>query len=106
MPRVAGHIPDGHFPDGHFPDGHFPELTLPRPDKYPATSPSFFPFIKVNYQNIVNLGERDQNSGAFLPPQERVYRDVNARIETLVPGYNNGNIIPFLRGISYNLSSQ
>ena len=45
-------------------------------------------------------------AGAAPPPQKRVYRDVNARIATLVQGYNNGNIIPFLRGISYNLASQ
>ena len=45
-------------------------------------------------------------AGAALPPQKRVYRDVNARIATLVQGYNNGNIIPFLPGISYNLASQ
>ena len=31
---------------------------------------------------------------------------VNVRIETLVQGYNNGNTIPFLRGISYNLAAQ
>ena len=45
-------------------------------------------------------------AGAAPPPQKRVYHDVNARIATLVQGYNNGNIIPFLRGISYNLASQ
>ena len=45
-------------------------------------------------------------AGAAPPPQKRVYRDANARIATLLQGYNNGNIIPFLRGISYNLVSQ
>ena len=45
-------------------------------------------------------------AGAVPPPQERVYRDVNARIATLVQGYNNGNILYFLRGISYNLATQ
>ena len=45
-------------------------------------------------------------AGAAPPPQKRVYRDVNARIATLVQGYNNRNIIPFLRGISYNLAAQ
>ena len=45
-------------------------------------------------------------AGAAPPPQKRVYRDINARIATLVQGYNNGNIIPFLRGISYNLAAQ
>ena len=44
--------------------------------------------------------------GAALPRQKRIYRDVNTRIATLVRGYNNGNIIPFLRGISYNLAAQ
>ena len=45
-------------------------------------------------------------AGAALPPQKRVYHDVNARIATLVQGYNNGNIIPFLCGISYILAVQ
>ena len=45
-------------------------------------------------------------AGAAPPPQKRAYRDVNARIATLVQGYNNGNIIPFLRGSSYNLAAQ
>ena len=45
-------------------------------------------------------------AGAAPSPQKRVYRDVNARIATLVQGYNNGNIIPFLRGIDYNLAVQ
>ena len=45
-------------------------------------------------------------AGAALPPQKRIYHDVNACIATLVQGYNNGNIIPFLRGISYNLAAQ
>ena len=45
-------------------------------------------------------------AGVALPPQKRVYRDVNAGIATLVQGYHNGNIIPFLRGISYNLAAQ
>ena len=43
---------------------------------------------------------------AQMPPQKRVYRDVNARIATLVQGYNNGIVIPFLCGISYNLAAQ
>ena len=45
-------------------------------------------------------------AGAPPPPQKRVYRNVNFRIETFVQGYNNGNIIPFLRGVSYNLAAQ
>ena len=45
-------------------------------------------------------------AGAPPPPQKRIYRNVNVRIERLVQGYNNGNIIPFLRGISYNLAAQ
>ena len=45
-------------------------------------------------------------AGAAPPPQKRVYRDVNAHIATLVQGHNNGNIIPFLSGISYNLAAQ
>ena len=45
-------------------------------------------------------------AGAALPPTKKVYRDVNACIAALVRGYNNGNIIPFLRGISYNLAVQ
>ena len=44
--------------------------------------------------------------GEAPPPQKRVYRDVNARIVTLAQRYNNGNIIPFLRGISYNLAAE
>ena len=45
-------------------------------------------------------------AGAAPPPQKRVYPGVNARIATLVQGYNNGNIMPYLRGISYNLAAQ
>ena len=45
-------------------------------------------------------------AGAAPRPQKRVYRDVSARIATLVEGYNNENIIPFLCGISYNLAAQ
>ena len=45
-------------------------------------------------------------AGAAPLPQKKVYCDVNARIATLVQGYNNRNIIPFLRGISYNLAAQ
>ena len=45
-------------------------------------------------------------AGEALRPQKRIYCDVNARIATLVRGYNNGNIIPFLCGISYNLAAQ
>ena len=45
-------------------------------------------------------------AGPAPPPQKTVYRDANAHIATLVQGYNNGNIIPFLRGISYNLAAQ
>ena len=45
-------------------------------------------------------------AGAAPPPQRKVYRDANTCIATLVQGYNNGNIIPFLRGISYNLAAQ
>ena len=45
-------------------------------------------------------------AGAPPPPQKKVYRNVNVRIETLVQGYNNGNIIPFFRGISFNLAAQ
>ena len=45
-------------------------------------------------------------AGAPPPSQKRVYRDVSARIATLVQVYNNGNIIPFLRGICYNIAAQ
>ena len=44
-------------------------------------------------------------AGAVPSSQKRVYRDVNASIATLVQGYSNGNIVPFLRGISYNLAA-
>ena len=43
-------------------------------------------------------------AGPAPPPQKRIYRGVNAHIAALAQGYNNGNIIPFLRGISYNLA--
>ena len=34
-------------------------------------------------------------AGAALPPQKRVYRNVNDRIPAIVQGYNNENIILF-----------
>ena len=37
---------------------------------------------------------------------KRIYRNVKARIATLVQGYDNGNFIPFLRGIYDNLGAQ
>ena len=43
-------------------------------------------------------------AGAPKPPQGRIYREVNERIEKLVAGFQNNDIIGFLRGISYNLS--
>ena len=46
-------------------------------------------------------------AGAAPPPQKGSWCcDVNARIATLVQWYNNANIIPFSRDISYNLASQ
>ena len=42
--------------------------------------------------------------GAPNPPQRRVYADINTRIQALVNGYGNNNILDFLRGISYNLA--
>ena len=37
-------------------------------------------------------------------PQRRIYSDITERIQTLVNGYANNNIIDFHRGISYNLA--
>ena len=34
-------------------------------------------------------------AGAAPSTQKRIYRDVTARIATLMQGYNSGNIIPF-----------
>ena len=45
-------------------------------------------------------------AGSAPPSQKRVYRDVNARITTLVKRYNNGSIILLLRDISYDLAAQ
>ena len=72
------------------------------------THPSIWEFIdKLNLDASHNrMSMAQMLAGAPPPPQKRVYRDVNARIVTLVQGYNNGNIIPFLRGISYNLAEQ
>ena len=41
--------------------------------------------------------------GAPNPPQRRIYREINKRLQTLVDGYGQNNLIDFLRGISYNL---
>ena len=43
-------------------------------------------------------------AGALNPQQRRIYREHNKRIERLGVGYQNNDIIGFLRGISYNLS--
>ena len=45
-----------------------------------------------------------QMAAAAPPPQKRVNRDVNTRSQTLVGVYQLPQIIPFLRGISYNLA--
>ena len=45
-------------------------------------------------------------AGSAPPSQKRVYRDVNARITTLVKRYNTGSIILLLRDISYDLAAQ
>ena len=37
-------------------------------------------------------------------PQRRIYREVNELIQRLVAGYQNSDIIGFLKRISYNLS--
>ena len=75
---------------------------------FKQTHPSIWEFIdtiKLGASHIRMLIAQ-MLAGAAPPPQKRIYRDVNARIATLVQGYNNGNIIPFLRGISYNLAAQ
>ena len=72
------------------------------------THPSMWEFIdtlKVNASHNRMLIAQ-MLAGPVPPPQRRVYHDIDARIATLVQGYNNGNIIPFLRGISYNLTAQ
>ena len=72
------------------------------------THPSMWEFIdtlKVNASHNRMLIAQ-MLAGPVPPPQRRVYRDINARIATLVQGYSNGNIIPFLRGISYNSTAQ
>ena len=43
-------------------------------------------------------------AGAAAQPQRRIYSDITERIQTLVNGYANNNIIDFPRGISYNLA--
>ena len=43
-------------------------------------------------------------AGAPPPTQKRIYRALNTRIQNLVQGYQIANLIPFLRGISYNLA--
>ena len=70
------------------------------------THPSIWEFIdKLNLNAAHNRMLMAQMlAGASPPLQKRVYRDVNARIVTLVQSYNNGNIIQFWCGISYNLA--
>ena len=61
------------------------------------THPSVWEFIdtlKLDAHNRILIAQ--MLAGAAPSPQKRVYHDVNARIATLVQGYNNGNIA-FLR---------
>ena len=41
-------------------------------------------------------------AGAPNPPQRRIYREVDERIQRLEAGYQNNDIIGFLRGMSYH----
>ena len=72
------------------------------------THPSIWEFIDTlkldASHNLMLIAQ--MLAGAAPPPQKRVCRDVNARIATLVQGYNNGIVIPFLCVISYNLAAQ
>ena len=41
-----------------------------------------------------------------LPPPKWVEHNVNARMVTLIQGYNNENLVHFLSGNSYNTAGQ
>ena len=61
------------------------------------------------FEGLQNDSALDHHSVAQLlaaaaQPQRRIYSDITERIQTLVNGYANNNIIDFLRGISYNLA--
>ena len=53
----------------------------------------------LNYLLMAQMIARAPN-----PPQRRIFREANERIQRLVAGYQNSDIVGFLRGISYNLS--
>ena len=44
-------------------------------------------------------------AGAAPRPQTRIYREITLRIRNLIAANDINNIIPFLRGISYNLKT-
>ena len=43
-------------------------------------------------------------AGAQNSPKRRIDREFNKRIQRLVAGYQNDDVVRFLREISYNLS--
>ena len=73
------------------------------------TRPSIWEFIDISKLDASHsrLIIAHMLLGAAPPPhKKKIYRDVNARIATLLQRYNNGNTILSLCGISYHLLGQ
>ena len=45
-----------------------------------------------------------QMTAGAPPPRKRIYRDVDTRLQRLVEGHQLPQVIPFLRGVSFNLA--
>ena len=69
--------------------------------------PTIWKFIKILRKDAGVQQVRVAHFIAGTPSveQKRVYRDLNVRVKTIVNDFNNRNIIDFLRGIQYNLST-
>ena len=76
-------------------------------DSMMIAHPTIWKFIKVIQKDAGVQQVRIAHFVAGLPSveQKRVYIDLNDRVKTIFIDYNNRNILEYLRGIQYNLST-
>ena len=74
---------------------------------FAAAHPTIWSFINVlrNDAAVQQINVTQFLAGGPPPKRRRIYQVINDRIRALHTDYANRNILDFLRGISYNLSS-